>query len=223
LAGTFQPVLTVTNSFNLALDSSLQPATIQYGKQNGSYQNVAASAKATPVLTRFKVTQNGGDIQIEDFDGSIYRGSWAPKVAQDSATRYFLNGNNRASAQNAQPPSEGVVQSQNAAANVQTVSQVYSVKVSGDNRTLKQRVVFFGDLSVVMTANAFANNAGTVDGLAQNARANGVSNVSQRENNQNAVVNGAGGQALWLNSFIVGNATVAGTNQFQINAIAVGP
>jgi hypothetical protein len=221
-ADAIQTKLAPTNAIQIVPDSAFASAVTKDSKQGGSYQNVAASAKASRVLTRFHVTQNGSDIQIVDYDGSVYRGSWAPKVAQNSVNRSVMNGNNQVLEQNSAPPA-GTAQPQIGGAYVQTASQVYSVRVSGDNRTLKQRVVFAGDLSVVLTANGLANNAAAVSGLAQNATGNGVSNAGQLENNQNGYGNGGSQQSLWLNSFIVGKATVAGTNQVEINAISVAP
>ena len=222
LADAVQYKAIQTNSLQLAAGIPFQRAdTKDNSKQGGSYQNVAASAKASRVLTRFKVIQNGSDIQIIDGDGSVYVGSWAPKVAQNRVNRVLMNGINQVPEQNALPPA-GAVQSQ-AGGYAQTASQVYSVRVSGDNRTLNQRVVFAGDLSVVLTANVLANYAPAASGLAQNATGNGVSNVSQLENNKYSFVNGDSQQSLWLNSFIVGRATVAGTNQVEVNAISVAP
>lgn len=211
----------VTNSIQLADVPAFRLPDAKETVPSSSYQNVAASAKASMVLTRFKVIQNGNDIQIVDYDGSVYRGSWQPKVAQNTVNQALQNGNSQISEPKAELPA-GAVQWQVGGAAVQTASRVYSVKVTGNNRTLKQKVVFSGDLSVVLTVNTLANNSPAPNDALQNATANTVS-TGLADNSQNNLSNGSSQQSLWQNSFIVGKAVVAGTNQVEINAISVAP
>ena len=197
---------------------------------SSSYQNVAPAAKSSTVLTRFKVTQHGSGIQIVDNDGSVYSGSWQPRATQNAVNRALLNGNNQplnqALDQNGITAGGAAPAQNQAAAIVQTAAQTYSVQFSGDNRTLKQKVVFTGDLSVVMAAGAAgaaANNGPASNGNNQQTFGYANANGGVNESSQSFANNGFIQPSLWLSSYIVGKATIAGTNQLVINAISVAP
>jgi hypothetical protein len=103
------------------------------------------------------------------------------------------------SAQNqAQAAANGPNQAQNQnGANAQSTAQTYLVNVSGDNLTLKQKVTFTGGLSVMLNASSAGNYS--------------LSNQNQHQ------------PVVWLNSVIAGQATVAGTNHIEVNAVSVAP
>ena len=221
LAGAIQYQAVLTNSFQSGASPAFQPPSGKESSESSSFQNMASAAKAGIVLARFKVIQNGADIQIVDSDGSIYRGSWEPKVAQKTFNRALINANNQIAGQNVQVAASVVQSPIGGGASVQTASQVYSLRVSGDNRTLKQRIVFTGDLSLVLTADSFANNALSANDALTSPAANAVPSTGMTVNN--TVSNGSIQQPIWLNSFILGNAIVGGTNQVEVNAISVAP
>ena len=132
-----------------------------------------------------------------------------------------MNANSQIAGQNV-PVAAGLVQSQIGGDNsVQSASQVYSLRVSGDNRTLKQTLIFTGDLSVVLTANTLANNASSANGELQRANVKAVPQTGVTDNH--VLRNGSMQPSVWLNSFIRGHAIVGGTNQVEVNAMSVGP
>ena len=215
----YQAVL--THSLQLGANPAFQLSSSKESGQSGFFQNMATAAKASVVLTRFKFIQNGNTIQIIDNDGSIYRGSWEPKVAQKTVNGAMMNANSQIAGQNV-PVAAGLVQSQIGGDNsVQSASQVYSLRVSGDNRTLKQTLIFTGDLSVVLTANTLANNASSANGELQRANVKAVPQTGVTDNH--VLRNGSMQPSVWLNSFIRGHAIVGGTNQVEVNAMSVGP
>jgi len=85
-------------------------------------------------------------------------------------------------------------------------AQNYFFRVSGMNQTLKQNVVFAGNLLVpsnlTMSGQRQFNNGGDVGGQVQSALTN---------------------QLPWSNSIIAGTAVVADTNHIEINAVPQAP
>jgi hypothetical protein len=157
-----------------------------------SFKNTISAKKATAVLANFQVQQNGSVIRVLDADGSVYDGSLQPEIAGAQKKQI----------------SAGAVLLPTDRENSQT-AQNYFFRVSGTNLTLKQNVVFAGNL--------LANFS---------APANG-----QQANNRNGNFDGGDGQlqsALtnqlpWANSRIAGTAVVADTNNIEINAVPQSP
>jgi hypothetical protein len=179
-----------------------------FGLQN-YFKNSVASAQATPVLQSFQLQQNGNTISVVDGDGSVYSGSVRPETITvrnepASADTFAKPG--------ALPQAQG--KAGQAAENQQQAVQNYFFRVSGMNRTLKQNVVF--------TGNVLANNA--------------MLKMAQTSNFPGAFGGGGGGgaggqiqqaaanpsqQNLLSNSRIVGTAVIDRTNQIEINAVPV--
>jgi hypothetical protein len=170
-----------------------------------SFRNTTAPDRAVSVLANFKVEQNGNAIRVVDADGSVYDGSLQPEsaVAQNGASA-------------AAAPAPTQVERAKTAANKdesQTV-QNYFFRVSGTNQTLKQNVVFTGNLL---------------------AMASTTTNLQQSISGSAGFVAGAGGfgggrlqpaltnQLPWSSSRITGTAMVAGTNNIEINAVPLSP
>jgi hypothetical protein len=205
------------NSF--AFKALAQSNAAKFGLNNNNSQRfvqAAAQTRTPAVLDSFEVQQNGNAISVVDRDGSIYNGTLEPvelavqeepakakEVADKSAVlsdaakkEAFLAGN---------------------AGNVQSPAQNYFFRVAGANRSLKQNVVFTGNLIAI-----------------SNAATNAATNATQKFSNQNAGARAgqfqsANGNAvpaqgsLFNNSRIAGTATIDDTNKIEINAVPVTP
>ena len=186
---------------------------VQTGVISGS-QNRARN-NATPILTSFQVQQNGAEIRVVDQDGSVYSGyvqSGAP-AAGGAAT--FTSNEIPGSPMPAEAPAPAS-QFERKDANGNPIGaptgQNYNFRVAGMNQSLKQNVVFTGNLLAIT---------------------NGTS-VAQAENYSGNVGGGAGGggqnapagqlqTGLLSNSRISGTAVIGTTNQIEINAVPVAP
>jgi hypothetical protein len=188
--------------------STTQTKSVQFASTAGqnfdssaqnSFKNTIAPAKAAAVLANFQVQQNGSAIRVVDADGSVYDGALQPANMV---------------AQKEQLPAGAVSlpmdqEKNNATRDEPQLAQNYFFRVAGTNVTLKQNVVFAGNL--------LANSS---------AMANG-----QQANNRNGNFGGVGGQlqsALtnqlpWSNSRIAGTAVVSDTNSIEINAVPQAP
>jgi hypothetical protein len=173
------------------------------------FKNAIASAKATPVLANFQLQQNGTAISVVDGDGSVYNG-------------YLLAGN--AAVQNqpvalqkiysprAAPPPQLQEMEKTAQMNksAEQSTQNYFFRVAGTNRSLKQNVVFTGNLVTLSNSGQMARqgvNAPDAGGGGGNLFQPSVANQMQ--------------QSLLSNSRIAGTALINNTNAIQINAMPV--
>jgi hypothetical protein len=166
------------------------------GLQN-AFKNTIAPAQAVPVLVNFQVQQNGNAVRVVDADGSVYDGS----LLSESAV-----------AQNEPAPADRI---KTAAGRDETQTALnYFFRVTGMNQTLKQNVVFAGNLlAMASTATnlqqSFSGRGGLGGGSA------GGSQLQPALTNQN--------QLPWSNSRIAGTAVIAGTNHIEINAVPLSP
>jgi hypothetical protein len=189
-----------TNSTQFASTAS---QNLAYGLQN-SFKNTAALAKTAPVLANFQVQQNGNAIRVVDADGSVYDGSLLPESAE---------------VQNMPAPTvQQVERAQTVGSqNDSSVAQNYSFRVAGLNQTLKQNVVFTGNL---LTASDATKNSppslGGSNGFGGNGGAGGGGAGTQM---QSALAN----QLSWSNARITGTAVIADTNRIEINAEPLAP
>lgn len=140
-------------------------------------------ALAQPVLTAFRLEQQGNELRVVDRDGSVYRGSL--EVAASASSPAAL--------ERRRTSSLGTTRS---AANVGTVApsapgqapeQQYLFKVVGTNRSLNQKVVFTGNL-IENTAGLATSNQATqvrqqvpVQMLLNNVRISGKAQVGSQE------------------------------------------
>jgi hypothetical protein len=177
------------------------------GMQNG-FKNTAAAVKSSPVLANFQVQQNGNAIHVVDADGSVYDGSLQPPEGVVAQT---------VSVQTAMPAPTGTVPAQNERQKtivtrdeLQT-AQSYFFRVTGMNRTLKQNVVFAGNLLAM--AEATTNLQPSLHGSA------GSGGVGFGGSPQLSLTN----QLPWSNSRIAGTAVIADTNNIEINAVPQTP
>jgi hypothetical protein len=168
------------------------------------FRNASASAQTAPVLQSFQVQPNGDAISVLDRDGSVYNGSW--QLTNATAR------NEPAPTETPAAPAKGKMTP--AAGSESQAAQYYFFRVAGTNRTLKQYVVFTGNLlansAAPQTAQA-SNFLGVVGG------GGGARNQFQ----PNAA--NASRQSLLSNSRIVGTAVIDNTNQIEINAVPATP
>ena len=88
------------------------------------------------------------------------------------------------------------------------LAQSYSFQVTGTNLTLKKAVNFTGNLTVISGTTTSSQN--TMNG---NAAGNNLSDKVIQQNQGSSSQ-----QILWSNARIAGTATIAETNQIEINA-----
>jgi len=154
-----------------------------------------AGANVTPVLVSFELQQNGSNLAVVDADGSVYQGllqtnSPVPQSPLPAVT----------------PPGTAQSQISVAAQNQGAAGNIFYFRVTGQNRTSKQNVVFTGNLIPL---------AGNMVNLQTAATANNSAVGGEMSQAQNA--------ALFSNSRIAGTATVDTTNQIEINAMPTTP
>lgn len=170
------------------------------GAQN-AFKNTVAKTQAAAVLANFQVQQMGQAIRVVDADGSVYDGALQSEeaVAQaEPAAELPAASTITATTQNDQERGKTRRDQSQAAQN-------YFFRVSGMNQTLKQNVVFAGNLipsNLTMNRQQQLNHGGGVGGQVQSALTN---------------------QLPWSNSIIAGTAVVADTNRIEINAVPQTP
>jgi hypothetical protein len=171
-----------------------------------SFKNTVALKQATAVLANFQVQQNGTAIRVVDADGSVYDGALQPEIAgaqneQVTAGALTLPMNREKSIASRDEPQQ--------AENSQ-MAQNYFFRVAGTNLTLKQNVVFVGNLlaNFKVTANGQqANN--------RNGNFSGGGGAGSGGQLQSAITN----QLPWSNSRIAGTAVISDTNNIEIDAV----
>jgi hypothetical protein len=177
-----------------------QLAQNQLGALQNSFRNNAVAARSTVVLAKFLVQQTGNAIRVMDADGSVYEGA----VLENNANAPVSAG----LPELPQEKSEAV--RQNAAANggrqSAAAAQNYLFRVAGTNVTLKQTVVFTGNL-------IFSNHAPIAGMSATNIAAQSGAILSAQQSNQNRPPS-----TLWSNVRIAGTAVVSLTNVIPIDA-----
>ena len=204
----FDRLASQTNSGHLFLAASQNFVQAGVYSLQNLFKNNSVSAQATPVLQSFQVQQNGGAISVVDRDGSVYLGSL--QLANATA------GNEPVPTESAAAlaaPQQSQTQAAQLAGNQQQAAQNFFFRVAGMNRTLKQNVVFTGNLLAnsgvpqpAQTSNSFGGVGGGGGG--------GGSQLPQAAANQLQ-------QSVLSNSRIVGTAVIASTNQIEINAMPV--
>lgn len=175
-------------------------------------------AQASPVLMNFNISQNGNTIRVMDQDGSIYTGrlqaerrAVANGIEEGPKAALPPTPQNASTAELGKPASPAL---SSVAAPQAPDYSLYSFRVHGINRTLKQSVVFSGTLledlemakNVQMTFGPSANLAFSA-GYAQSL-------MKLESTNQTPPL-------PWSKLRIVGTAVVDHTNQIQINATPV--
>jgi prepilin-type processing-associated H-X9-DG protein len=175
-----------------------------------SFKNTVVPAKAAVVLANFQVQQNGNAIRVVDADGSAYDGSLLPKSA--------VAQNGPAPVATSTPPITAPAQFERvkiiANRDELQTAQNYFFRVTGTNRTLKQNVVFTGNLLPISNATTnLQQSFGGSDGLGGGGTGGGQ--LQSALTNQN--------QLPWSNSRIAGTAVIAETNNIEINALPLSP
>lgn len=206
-ATAFDRLATVqTNSVQFASATS---RSFALNLQN-SFKNTVVPAKAAVVLANFQVQQNGNAIRVVDADGSVYDGSLLPESA--------VAQNGPAPAAAPTPPITAPEQFERvkmiANRDESQTAQNYFFRVTGTNQTLKQNVVFAGNLLPISNATTnLQQSFGGSDGLGGGGFGGG--RLQSVLTNQN--------QLPWSNSRIAGTAVIAETNNIEINALPLSP
>ena len=194
-------------------EASATQSFVQTGvaaKLQNLYRNVAASAQAAPVLQSFQVLQNGDVVSVVDRDGSVYQGTVQMAAAGREAPPPG------AASQAVAPLPEQAKTIPPPGAQPQTV-QNYSFRVAGTNRTLRQNVVFSGNVEAL--PGAITNPQPTLGVIGGGGGGGGGGEMMQ--SNLPATTN----QLQWQlsNSRVVGTAVLDHTNQIQIDAVPATP
>lgn len=157
---------------------------------------------ASPLLSSFRMEQNGQEIRVVDADGSVYTGSWqaapmensSPAVAGRVGGSFFSGAMPAASS--ARPAPAPPVNN-----NFQAM-QNYSFNVTGTNRNLKEKIIFSGNFIPLANVSNTANNAGVSGGFV-NGRNTSPLNAAP---------------PVLLNSRITGKIIIGGTREIEVNA-----
>jgi hypothetical protein len=170
------------------------------------FKNTIMPAKATAVLANFQVQQSGSALRVVDADGSVYNGSLqaGSAVAQNSSVPTGI------STPAGVAPAQDERQKSIATRNEPPAAQNYFFQVSGMNQTLKQKVVFAGNLLAL--ANVTTNLQESFHGSAGGGGGFGGSSQSVLPS-----------QLPWSNSRIAGTAVIADTNNVEVNAVPQSP
>jgi hypothetical protein len=151
------------------------------------------------------VQQNGNAIRVVDADGSVYDGSLLP----ENAVAQNMPAPAAAPAPVVAAPARQFERAKNIASRDQSqTAQNYSFRVSGLNQTLKQNVVFTGNLLAISDTTKIPQESF--------GGSNGFIGGGQRQSALNQ-------QSAWSNSRIAGTAVVADTNHIEINAVPLAP
>ena len=193
---------------------------------NYGISEVAKDKKSAPpaVLDSFRLEQNGNSLRVIDSDGSVYDGtivlasldavkevSRYKELDQPAARRY--SGEEKSdrqveekimTASNA-PQAPGAI-SGYAGLNAQAAQAANYFNVTGFNNTLKQQVVFCGNLVPASNATQVAQNFSNMAG-----------NKSQNQSNLGAQ------SSLLQNAAVTGRAKVGAAQEIEINAQPVAP
>jgi hypothetical protein len=117
---------------------------------------------AKPILFSFELQQLGREVRIVDSDGSVYTGSFQP-----AAMFSYLesDASKKAAATRSLQTTDALAQRKDAFADAKLpVDMSYAFKVTGTNQTLKQFVVFTGQVLAQTNALSPVAPAGTVNG-----------------------------------------------------------
>jgi hypothetical protein len=144
-----------------------------------------------PVLTSFRLEQNGRDLRVVDADGSVYTGL-VQVAGQESAAPPTSGG-----ALKSKPPTALPIKT-----SPQSAAQNYFFSVAGTNRNLKQNVVFSGNLIPLTNFPSFHSNAGSFGGAARTGRTAPVMPEP----------------SLLSNSRISGKAVIGNEKEIEVNA-----
>jgi hypothetical protein len=200
-----------------------------------AFRNVAGPAedklkasKPTVVLNYFTVSRNGDQFTVVDADGSVYLGNVTPVAAEAEVGAKALGLNQATrpavadqSAVNKDIQSQQLVGAAAKASddgwalnNASGAVQNWAFKVEGTNRSLRQKVVFTGNLlqnGNLNSAVTFANQANSNYYL--NRQVVNTGELNRAEQNQAPI----------QNNFINGRVILGKQQEAEVNALAVEP
>ncbi len=198
-----------SQAFNNIAVANTEQLTQRFAQALSGVQGVGGfkAPPASQVLNNFQVEQNGNQLRVIDDDGSTYTGLIETAAAEDSNTRQVLNQTQTAKFKEAAPVGPSKVGAQQLATdqamNFQN-AQNYAFRVSGFNNTVRQPVVFTGNLVALTNAPIVAQKAGNIAGFDSNQ-------VQQAQQVQ----------PLLQNSSMNGTAQIGDKQQIPINAVPV--
>jgi len=217
---------------NTAVTDGLAQNAITQRFRNIAVVDQSKQAVPPPVLVEFTVQQDGKDLTVVDGDGSVYNGHLKPAPesleeakraivgadeAQMLAGHSTVSESSREVAKAAAPAekdgaeSRGQVQGIEGQAQISNEAQNYYFHVEGTNRSLNQRVVFFGNMIQNNVVTTQQDASGAVQTFRQqNAPAQQFNQQLLRQQIQNNYINGR---------VILGNSR-AGT---ELNASSIEP
>ena len=177
-------------------------ATQSFGASaQNAFKNTVLQNRPAAVLANFQVQQLGQAIRVVDADGSVYDGALQTEEAVAQAEPAAeLPATSTITATTQKDQERGKTRRDQSQA-----AQNYFFRVSGMNQTLKQKVVFAGNLipsNLTLNGQQQLNYGGGIGGQAPSALTN---------------------QLPWANSIIAGTAVVADTNRIEINAVPQAP
>src|SRR5262249_51173663 len=149
------------------------------------------------ILSSFELQQLGREVRIIDSDGSVYSGTF-----QSAEVFSYLDsdGSGKATVNRSLQTTEALSQRKDAFADSKVqVDASYAFKVTGTNRTLKQFVVFTGQVLAPTNALSLVAPAGTVNG----------NRVARPESNPLPL----------QNSRISGKALIGTNKEVEVNAV----
>jgi hypothetical protein len=152
-----------------------------------------APSTAAPLLTSFRVEQNGGEMRIVDADGSIYTGTvQVANQESESHTTFASTFKSAPAGAAARAPQQF------------PAAQNYFFRVAGTNRNLRQNVVFSGNLIPLTNNVVTRKNVGAVTGLAGGGGGGAMPAAPM--------------SSLLLNSRISGKAVIGNQKAIDVNA-----
>jgi hypothetical protein len=168
-------------------------------------RSTSAGANASPVLTTFQFEQVGGQLRVIDSDGSTYAGTISlPAAGAYEETKVELKG--------------GPVKKTSSAPDARTLStaagdhyqagQNYFFRVTGTNRTLKQPVIFAGNLLILTNAIPSGPSIATQSPVGQSQ-----TQLAPAQNQLPSLVN----------STISGSVQLGAGKEMKFNAVPVNP
>jgi len=176
------------------------------GLQN-LFKNNSLSTKTGLVLANFQMEQNGENLRILDADGSVYEGPWqiTQGIAQNATKEPQIAANTGLPVETpAQTQAQTYASKLSSNNGAQLIAQNYFFRVAGTNLTLRQNVVFTGNLTIISAAQPITHAPPGGNMQADNEKQQKAANYPQ--------------QFIWSNTRIAGTAVVGETNRIEIDA-----
>lgn len=187
-----------------------QLAKSQLNALQNSFRNNAVSLSAPAVLANFLVQQTGNAIRVLDADGSVYDGAMMDQAANATPEMPPPSTESAATVRDQSDTTRQLVISGVAE---KSAPQNYFFRVAGMNRTLKQNVVFTGNLMMISNNVAYGGGEMLVTNHLIRGQIGGQVQAPTQQLSQNSPQS-----AIWSNARIAGTAVISVTNIIKIDA-----